>query len=704
MTLRRDERAGSALPGPDRLHNVPVRPTTSRGTWAAWALPALCLAVFVVTVLLDVRVPAELAGDGLVAEPGWATGLTGLVFGSLAALVLVRDRTQGFGWALGWFGLFWALDGLAQAYVRLGLDTDRPLPAMTFAVWFLLRFTALLPVTVAVLLLLFPTGRLPEGRWGTAGAASLGVMALGALVFVVAPADGFGSEGRLPVGTDPDPTTISALAPYADTLVPAALAISIAAFFVPMACVVVRYRRSRGIERDRMRWLLWAVIAMALIIVAVLLLDLGWAEQVLLFVQTNVAPAAMTVAVVRPDLVDVEQLLGGTLLYGALSLIVLGIDLALLAAVTAVAGDRLEERQAVALALLVAVLVYGPLRTRLRGVVRRLVLGDRDAPYDAVAGLAASLETVDEGSAQLAAVAAAVAAAFRVSYVCVEVERGGGELLRATHGEPPAQTRSLPITYRGTVTGRLVLPARGVRSRLTRRDEQLLGDLVRQAATAARTSQLAAELQDNRERLVVAREEERRRIRRDLHDGLGPALSGVVFQLESARLLVDRDPEVAKATLGETSTYVQDVVADVRRLVHELRPPALDDRGLVGALEQQAERTTVAGTRTSVHAGELGPLPAAVEVAAFRIVAEAMTNVVRHAGAARCDVRLDVVDSELLVEVVDDGSGIAPEAEAGIGLVSMRERAGELGGRSEVTCPPEGGTVVRAWLPLRRSA
>ena len=111
---------------------------------------------------------------------------------------------------------------------------------------------------------------------------------------------------------------------------------------------------------------------------------------------------------------------------------------------------------------------------------------------------------------------------------------------------------------------------------------------MRQAASAARTTQLAEELQDNRERLVIAREEELRRIRRDLHDGLGPALEGVVFQLESARLLVGPDPGRARAQLAATKAHLQDVVADVRRLVHDLRPPALDDLGLVGALRQQA--------------------------------------------------------------------------------------------------------------------
>jgi signal transduction histidine kinase len=260
--------------------------------------------------------------------------------------------------------------------------------------------------------------------------------------------------------------------------------------------------------------------------------------------------------------------------------------------------------------------------------------------------------------------------------------------------------RTLPITYRDQEVGRVVLPARGLRSRLSRRDEQLLADLVRQAATAARTSQLADELQDSRERLVAAREEERRRIRRDLHDGLGPSLSGVVYQLESARLLVDKDPQAAKETIAGLSGHVQDVVADVRRLVHDLRPPALDDRGLVGALAQQAERISDTGLSVSVDATDLGNLPAAVEVAAYRIAGEALTNVTRHAHARRATVRLLRDDRDLLVEVVDDGSGIAPEAQAGVGLVSLRERAAELGGRSEVTCPATGGTVVRAWLPL----
>jgi signal transduction histidine kinase len=196
---------------------------------------------------------------------------------------------------------------------------------------------------------------------------------------------------------------------------------------------------------------------------------------------------------------------------------------------------------------------------------------------------------------------------------------------------------------------------------------------------------------------VNTREEERHRIRRDLHDGLGPAMAGVVYKLETARLLVDAEPARAGAQIDEVRGQVQEIVADVRRLVHELRPPALDDRGLVGAIRQLAEAQPLP---VEVVAGDVGPLSAAVEVAAYRIVAESLTNVTRHAEASSAEVHLARTDTELVVEVADDGVGIGADVQAGVGLLSVRERAAELGGRTDVNCPPEGGTVVRALLPL----
>jgi signal transduction histidine kinase len=142
--------------------------------------------------------------------------------------------------------------------------------------------------------------------------------------------------------------------------------------------------------------------------------------------------------------------------------------------------------------------------------------------------------------------------------------------------------------------------------------------------------------------------------------------------------------------------------------VHDLRPPALDEFGLAGALEQQAQRFRRGGPdRLDVElrvAPDLAALPAAVEVAAYRIVSEALTNVARHAGATRCLVTVGCRGADLAVEVADDGRGVAPDSPVGVGLLSMEERAAELGGRCRVEARPGGGTLVTALLPTRVAA
>jgi signal transduction histidine kinase len=663
--------------------------------------PLLTGFLLVAAAFVDAATPTT--GPGVVLAPGagWTFAALGLAFGICGGVVLRFDPRQRFGWLLGGFGLFWGLDGLAQSWVRFGIRSDEALAGVGTALWFLNRFGAFLPMTVAALLLIFPTGTFLPGRWGVAGRSALGAMAAAAMFVVVAPANGRLLDVDLPPSVDLDAGALPLPASIADLVLPVANTLTILGVLIAMATVVVRHRRAVGAERDRTRWLLWSVEVGAVALALSLLTGFTVISDVVLFVVAVLPAVAVTIGIVRPTLVPVQDLLNGTLVFALLSLSLVVVDLVVVAGLSAVLDDSLDERQVVVVVLLLTIVLYGPLRQRLSATVRRRVLGQREAPYDVVAGLASTLERADEGVEQLAAVTDAVAAAFGIGFVRLEVDRANGERMTATHGAEPAEVRTLPITYREQEVGRVVLPVRGLRSRLSRRDEQLLADLVRQAASAARTGQLAEELQESRERLVVAREEERRRIRRDLHDGLGPSLSGVVYQLESARLLVDKDPGAVRRILGSLSEHVQDVVADVRRLVHDLRPPALDDRGLVGALAQQAERITeTGGPVVTVEASDLGPLPAAVEVAAYRIVSEALTNVARHAGARRARVGLALDGGSVIVEVTDDGTGIAAEAQAGVGLVSLRERAAELGGRSEVTCPPTGGTLVRAWLPL----
>ena len=253
----------------------------------------------------------------------------------------------------------------------------------------------------------------------------------------------------------------------------------------------------------------------------------------------------------------------------------------------------------------------------------------------------------------------------------------------------------------------MILAPRAPGEAFTPSDRRLLEDLARQAGVAVHAARLTADLRRSRERLVTAREEERRRLRRDLHDGLGPRLAAQTLKVGAARSLYPGDPTAADELLTELEADMDATLNEVRRLVHNLRPPALDQLGLIGALRDVAERyepgPATGGLSISIRAPEeLPSLPAAVEVAAYRIVQEALTNVVRHAHAGSCEIRLSVGD-ELELEITDDGVGLPADHRSGVGLSSMAERAVELGGTCIVEPSSLGGTRVLARLPLPRS-
>ncbi|MER7272835.1 sensor histidine kinase [Dactylosporangium sp. NPDC000244] len=659
----------------------------------------LTLAATVASVALEARIGArQRADDGL--EAGWISGLAGLALAVPGGLLVHRVPRNAVAWILCASGLHWALDGAAVAYVAHAV-AHSPVPEGTaFAYWVYQRVGAGLLFSLPLLLVFYPDGHPPRGRWRWAVLGSLGATAIlpTTLLFVPARIADAMDDGPAPAAVRGLSIDLLAL-PLPDAAWQVLLRIGYAALplslLVPFAVVFRRYRAATGLQRTRMRWLLWAGVVDVLVMLSALVLP----QSVLgagLFVAIAITGGAIAIGVLRPQLIDIDRLLGGTVLYGALAAIVVLVDAAILALVTTMLGDR----GAALVGLLVVLLVYGPLRNRLWVLVQRVVLGQRHDPYRIISGLAEQLERSDSPEHQLLAVVRSVAEAFRSPYVAVEVHRTGGQALLAEHGTAPADVQTMPITYRDETVGRLILAAGGYRTALSPRDERLLADVVRQAAAAARSSYLAAELQVSRERLVGAREEERRRVRRDLHDGLGPALGGVALRIDTARNLLSRAPERADEILRQAREDVSTALADVRRLVHDLRPPALDDVGLAGAVGQLAERLRAPGLTTRVSASLPADLPAAVEVAAYRIASEALTNVTKHANAATCTVALTAGDGALTVEVRDDGTGIAPGTPSGVGLVSLRERAAELGGRCEIECPADGGTLVRAHLPL----
>lgn len=351
-----------------------------------------------------------------------------------------------------------------------------------------------------------------------------------------------------------------------------------------------------------------------------------------------------------------------------------------------------------------------PLRDRLQRTVNRLMYGDRLEPYRAISRLGRQLETSLDDTNVATVVTRTVAEALRLPYAAIVLNDGGLTVTAAAHGSMPmgladGDLLRLPLVHAGETLGELCLAPRALGERFDAADRRLLEDLARQAGPAIRAGRLTADLRRSREHLVTTREEERRRLRRELHDGVGPTLAGTLMKLEAARSRLVEHPGEADRLLRDLSFDTRRTIDEVRRLTYDLRPPALDELGLVGAIGEQAARFAHAsGGRLGIAVeteGDLDGLPAAVEVAALRIAVEALTNVARHSGAHAARVRLDRTGENLVVEVADDGSGLGSPIGIGVGLRSMRERAEELGGGLELAAGTTGGTVLRAWLPVR---
>jgi len=484
-----------------------------------------------------------------------------------------------------------------------------------------------------------------------------------------------------------------------------------------VAAPVIRYRRASLAQRQQLKWVLVGVSAaivtfLVLAVLAVLpgvigaLGTAGVAAVVyelvgvwVLSVALLMVPVTIGIAVLRHRLFDIDLVLSRTLTYVALSVAVLAVYVLVVGGVGALLSGRAGGVLSVLATGLVAALIM-PLRMRLQRGVNRLVYGERDDPYAVLARLGDRLEASLDTGAVLPAVVDTVGSALKLPYVAVELAGTGGGPV-AVWGTPGATVVRRPLTHGREAVGELLASPRSGQEGFSRADLRLLDDLARQAGAATHAVALTADLARARERLVTAREEERRRLRRDLHDGLGPQLSSQALTIDAVRATMRRDPETADALLIDLKAQAREAVTDIRRLVHGLRPPALDSLGLVGALRESAARCGADGLTVEVKVpGSLPPLSAAVEVASYRIVQEALENVVRHAQARRCFVRLSAEPSVLHLEIRDDGHGIGVGHGTGVGLWSMRERTDELGGNLVVTSAQGHGTLVSATLPL----
>jgi two-component system, NarL family, sensor kinase len=410
-------------------------------------------------------------------------------------------------------------------------------------------------------------------------------------------------------------------------------------------------------------------------------------------------PVALGVAVLRYRLFDIQVILRRSLLYGLLSGILLAGYLSLFTALRLVTGARPDP--AALLSVAVGVLTIVPLATRLRRVASRWVFGDRDEPYEVLRQLGATLQSAASSQAVLDHVVLTLSRTLRLSYAAVEV--AGLDRLASRWGTPTGTAVTIPLVYHSEHNGQLILDPGPLREPFGLSDQRLLEGIAQQVGVVAHNLLLAQRLQRSLERTLTALEEERRRLRRDIHDGLGPTLASASMRLELARSLMREDPGTADGIFdGLVQTHHQ-ALRDIRRLVDGLRPPVLDQLGLLPALRDRAARLSGSVVISVEADADPEPLPAAAEVAVYHIVSEALTNVVRHASASVCTVRLCRDDRALRVEIRDDGKGLPPGYQPGVGLQSIRERSAELGGSAEIRDAPEGGTVVSATLPLLAS-
>jgi two-component system, NarL family, sensor kinase len=639
------------------------------GRRARLAVALAVLAVLEATLWVVLATGNGRALDWLVDQHELLAALVGVSFAAVGAVV-VRQRP---GNTLGW--LFVVEGQIQAASVALGeysVHTPR-LPLATVAD--LVSSYAWLPgmaLAAGLFTLLFPDGRAHSRRWRPVVWMAAGAVAVasGAFLFV--------RDAEAPP--------------------PVPAAITIGALLAALACgvlgavgLLVRMVRATGAQRRRIGWFF---TAFTMAVVAQLL-------PVSPLVPTLAAaavPVALGVAMLRHRLFDGDRLLNRTLVYAALAILIAGVfGLTVGMASNALGGGGTG---AVVAAVVVA-LGLDPARAAVQRGVDRLLYGRSRDPYAALTGLGRQLSAALAPDSLLPTVVTTVARALRVPYVAVTLD--GDFLPAAAYGEPAAAVMTVPLSHAGEPVGQLAVGLPAGQRFLDPGDERLLNDFARQAGTAAAAVRLTHDLRRSRDQLAVARDEERHRIRRDLHDGLGPALAGVALGLGAARRSVaGTAPETAEL-LGHLESEVRDSLDDVKRLVADLRPSTLEQLGLVEALRRYGDtvtQRTQGALKVQVEAGALPALPVEVEIAAYRIVLEAVTNTTRHAQASRCRIQVGTQGQQLCLSVRDNGVGIrATPARPGLGLRSMAERATELGGSCTVAAEPGGGTLVTATLP-----
>ncbi|WP_051476973.1 histidine kinase [Arthrobacter sp. Br18] len=619
--------------------------------------------------------------------------LTNLVVGCgfLASGVLIgRSKPRN---AVAWILLAGGVGHLITAWlgpvILFGLEQHWPEPlTRTLTTIFLCAWQLGLGGLFPLALLLFPDGHYPSVRWRPLARVIVGLTVLQI------------SLGALGTGTlfgDPSSSSILSTGLVVPTLVVLGIGmVTAGTLLLTIASLVVRYVKGTEAERLQLLWLILAVIAMLVINSQRWLTGDG---PILLLLSFTLVPVAIAVAIVRYRLLDIRLVVSRTLLYAAVSALAIAVFAGLIAGSSFLLPEDADRGVAVAAALAVAI-GFNPVRVFLQGVIDKVFYGARGDPVGTARQLGEQLESGDD----LDGLLERARAVLRLPALSLRTENG----TIAAAGTPLNEGTevSIPLTYRRAATGTMLVGLRRGDSTLHPADRRILSLIGTPLSVALYSTDLVGQLQASRAAIVSAREEERLRLHRELHDRLGPVLTGAVFRTDAASNRLRTDLLEAERLLVEVRAGLREAFDGVRRIVYGLRPLELEELGLPGALRQRFASPQDRGkSSVTVHLdtpGFLPELPAAVEVAAFRIAVEAVTNALRHSAAELCVVTIRAAEM-LTIEITDDGPPAIAPWRHGIGLRSVLERAEELGGTA-VAGPPRPGDGYSRSFPFRRTA
>ena len=687
-------------------------------------LGGLCVLLGVGFVLIVPHAPKYSLADALFQG---ATALTGVSFGVVGAVIASRQRDNVIGWLFLAIGVSMGLTAAIQTYAGNAPSGVGGLPGGIYAEWmgnwiWISAWFLWLPI----LMLLFPDGRPISSRWRRF------VQVLGVIMMVAT----IGAILHPNPASEPGFRNPVVYLPWAKTLLDLVV-FSLSAFgliggvIAAVVGLVMRYRRAGLEQREQLKWFVYAGVATVVLLPSrsiaagssPIVLVLGLFSAVLI-------PAASLVAILKYRLYDIDVVIKKTVVYAALAAFITGVYVAIVVGIGALLGQGDKPNVALSIvATAVVAVAFQPARERVQRFANRLVYGSRATPYEVLREFSDRMGGAYANEDLLPRMARVMAEGTGASRAEVWLRIGdtvrrtatwpddglvsGTTAISLTDGELPALEgvdRAVAVRHQGELLGAVTV-TKAPGDPLGHTEEVLLDDLAGQAGLVLSNVRLTAELEArldditirsaelraSRQRIVVAQDEERRRLERNIHDGAQQHLVALAVKLRLAKSLVSRDPAKAATMLGELHGQVGDALDTLSSLALGIYPPRLEEQGIAPALAAQYERSNL-----PVHlVADAVRYPIDVEAAVYFCVLEALQNIAKYAGASGIAVTIHNRDGELTFDVTDDGVGFNPEAAPrGAGLNNMSDRLSVLGGEVTIESVPGRGTTVRGRVPL----